>query len=98
MPEDATPENNGPNDSGEVKGLRGYDTSYSGGSRAMPDKAREGDADPVVPDTPTGYMNDDPEDAGAGMNTNLDPALANTRQDEKAMQNVVDEHKDQGDG
>ncbi len=80
-------------DQDEVKGLRGYDTSYSGGSSAMPDKAHEGETDPVVPDTPTGYMSDDPTDATAGMNTNLDPALSNTPQGEEAMQDAVGERQ-----
>lgn len=87
------PENNGPEDRDEVKGLRGYDTSYSGGSSAMPEKAHEGDADPVLPDTPTGYMNDDPTNAEAGTNTNLDPALANTPEGEDAMRGAVDERQ-----
>ncbi|AFZ67915.1 DUF2171 domain-containing protein [Deinococcus peraridilitoris] len=66
-------------DQAQVQGMQGYDTSYSGGSNAMPGEG--------------GLVGGSAATPSSTMNTNLDPALAGTDFDQQAMGQAVDERQ-----
>lgn len=67
-------------DDAQVQGMHGYDTSYSGGSEAMPGAGGRVGGSAATPNST--------------MNSNLDPSLAGTDFDQGAMGQAVDERQD----